>query len=149
MSMTRFEPWTLINLLHRDLDQIAGRRYNLASSDEASNSVADWVPATDIVEEPDRFVLRADLPGVSAESIDVSMENGVLSLSGERKPETSPETDGLKRLERMSGRFYRRFSLPDTADSESISARSTNGILEISIPKHSKIQPRRIMVEAA
>ena len=145
MNVTRFEPWSLLNLMHRDLDRIAGQH----GSDDIGNPVADWVPAVDIFEEKERFVLKADLPGVSPDNIDVNMEDGVLSLSGERTHESSSETDGLKRVERASGKFYRRFSLPDTANAEEISARSANGILEISIPKTPQVQARRITVEAA
>jgi HSP20 family protein len=146
MNITRFEPWALINTLHRDLDQIANRHYGLAESD---HSVADWIPAVDVVEEKERFVIRADLPGVTAENIDINMENGVLSLSGERKHESADEIEGMKRYERVYGKFFRRFTLPDSADADAISARSANGILEISIPKQAQVQARRITVDAA
>lgn len=149
MSIARIEPWTLMNMLQRDFDQLAGRRMGYGTTDEVGNTVADWVPAVDVVEEKQRFVLRADLPGVAPEDIDVNMENGVLSLSGERSSEEHDEIDGLKRFERASGRFFRRFNLPDTADAETISARSANGILEVSIPKQPEIQARRINVEVA
>jgi len=138
-----------MNLLNRDLDRIASRPYGIAGADDVSNTAADWVPAVDIHEEKERFVLRADLPGVSPDNIDVNMENGVLSLAGQRSEESSDEIDGLKRFERVSGKFYRRFNLPETADAEGISARCANGILEISIPKAARVQARRISVEAA
>ena len=144
MNLTRFEPWSLVDLMHRDLDRLASRR--LGRNDD-EQSVADWVPAVDIVEENDRFVLRADVPGVDPKDIDVSMDSGVLSVSGERKSETESDADGVRRIERYSGRFYRRFTLPDTADAENISARSQNGILEVSIPKLAVVQARRITVE--
>jgi len=147
MNVTRFEPWNLINFLHQDLDQIAGRRYGVAGTDDNGSSVADWVPAVDIVEEKDRYVLRADVPGVKPENIDVNMENGILSVSGERHDESTEEAEGMRRVERVSGRFYRRFNLPDTADAEEISAKSANGILEVLIPKQAEIQARRITVE--
>ncbi|MEM8816029.1 MAG: Hsp20/alpha crystallin family protein [Pseudomonadota bacterium] len=145
MNLTRFEPWSLVDLMHRDLDRIASRRLNLANDSE--QSAADWIPAVDIVEQKDRFVLRADVPGVDPKDIDVSMDAGVLSVSGERKAETESDENGIRRIERFSGRFYRRFTLPDTADAENISARSQNGILEVSIPKLAAIQARRITVE--
>ena len=72
MKMRRFEPWSLINLVHRDLGQIATGRIGLAITDDNDSSVADWVPAVDIVEEKDKFVLRADLPGVNADDIDIN-----------------------------------------------------------------------------
>ncbi len=149
MNLTRLEPWSLINLLHQDLDQIAGRRFGVAGSDSNGSSVADWVPAVDIVEKKDRYVLRADVPGVKPEDIDVNMENGMLSVSGERHLESAEEDQGARRVERVSGKFYRRFRLPDTADAEEISARSANGILEVVIPKQPEIQARRITVESA
>ena len=149
MNVTRFEPWSLVNLLHQDLDQIAGRRFGLASGDNNGSSVADWVPAVDIVEEKDRYVLRADVPGVNPEDIDVNMENGVLTVSGERHHESTEEAEGMRRVERVSGKFYRRFNLPDTADAEEISAKSAIGILEVRIPKQPEVQARRITVESA
>jgi HSP20 family protein len=149
MNVTRFEPWNLINFLHQDLDQIAGRRFGVSSTDDNGSSVADWVPAVDIVEEKDRFVLRADVPGVKPEDINVNMENGVLSVSGERHLESTEEAQGMRRVERVSGRFYRRFNLPDTADAEEISAKSANGILEVVIPKQPEVQARRITVKTA
>jgi len=147
MNVTRFEPWSLMNIMHRDLDQLARRRIELAESNDSDSSVADWTPAVDIVEEKDRFVMRADIPGVNAEDIDINMENGVLSVSGERHLENGEEIDGVRRIERLSGKFYRRFTLPEAANAEEISAQSANGILEVSIPKQPRIQARRITVE--
>jgi len=145
MNIARFEPWNIVDLLHRDLDRLATHRTASASAD---NPVADWVPAVDIVEEKDRFVLRADIPGVSPEDIDVSMDSGVLSVSGERRALPSEDT-GVQRIERATGRFLRRFTLPETADAEGIAAKCANGILEVSIQKTPEIQARRITVEAA
>jgi len=147
MNITRFEPWNMINLLHRDL--AGARRTAFQGYNDEGSSVADWLPAVDIVEEKDRFVLRADIPGVKADDIEVNMEKGVLSLSGERHKESSEEVDGMQRLERSSGKFYRRFSLPETANPESVSARSANGILEIIIPKQEQVKARKITVAAA
>lgn len=148
MNLTRYEPWTLMNLLHRDLDRIAGRHLGLAGdSGDDGNAVADWAPPVDIIEEKDRFVLRADVPGVDAEAIEISMENGVLSIAGSRDQEKTEEAQGLRRVERVSGRFYRRFTLPDTADSENVAAKYVNGILEVTVPKQAQVLPRRITVE--
>ena len=146
MNLTRFEPWSIVDLLHRDLDRIAARRLPLNDTDGA---VTDWVPAVDIVEEKDRFVLRADVPGVAPADIEVSMDAGVLSVSGHRYEEARSEDAGMQRVERVSGRFFRRFSLPDTADADSIKAQCKNGILDVTIPKLSEVQARRIEVEAA
>ncbi len=146
MNLVRFDPWAFADLVQRDFDRLGGRR--LARND-LETPVSDWAPAVDIVEEKDRFILRADVPGVAREDIDVSMEDGVLTIAGERQTEKHQEAEGVKRFERVSGKFYRRFTLPETADAESIAARSANGILEVSIPKLPEVQPRRITVEAA
>jgi len=146
MHLTRFEPWSIVDLLHRDLDRIATSRF---SDDANENTVANWVPAVDIVEDKNRFVLHADVPGVDPKDIDVSMDAGVLSVTGERKTENVSDEDGFRRVERASGRFFRRFNLPDTADAKNITAKCSNGILEVSIPKSPEVQARRISVEAA
>ena len=93
--------------------------------------------------------MRADVPGVRAEDIDVSMENGILSVSGKRHEETTDDSDGIHRIECISGRFYRRFSLPDTANAEAISAKTRDGILEVVILKRPEVKARKIAVEAA
>jgi len=146
MNLTRFEPWNLVDMLHRDLDRLAARRLPVADTEGA---VTDWVPAVDIIEEKERFVLRADVPGVDPADIEVSMDAGVLSVGGQRSTEERSESTGVQRVERVSGRFFRRFSLPDTADAENITAQCRNGILEVSIPKLPEVQARRIQVDAA
>jgi HSP20 family protein len=146
MNLVRLHPWSVTDLMRRDFDRPASRRF-AGARDESG--VVDWVPAVDIIEEKDRFVLRADVPGVDREAIDVSMDEGVLSVSGERRREQRDDIDGIQRFERASGRFLRRFTLPETADAERIAAKCANGILEITIPKLPQVQARRIDVEAA
>lgn len=138
MRIARFEPWPYAEFLQRD-----------PSPRAAQKTRSDWVPAVDIIEEKDHFLLRADVPGVNAEDIDVSMDAAVLTVSGVRHPETRGEKTELRRAERSKGHFLRSFTLPETARPDGISAKSSNGILEISIPKQPEIQARRITVEAA
>ena len=145
MSLTHYEPWSLLNRFRRDLDTLANQHG--ASND--ADSVYNWVPAVDIAELDDRFVLSADVPGVDPASIDISMADGVLTLRGERTRDDSEATNGARRIERRTGKFYRRFQLPDTVDTDSVSARSEHGVLSISIPKQAKPEPRRISVNAA
>jgi HSP20 family protein len=145
MTITRFEPWNYLDLWHRDLDRMVGADRRTSGE----QSLADWTPAVDIIEEKDRFILRADVPGVRPDDIDVSMDNGTLSLSGERHPIAAGEESGVQRIERATGRFLRRFTLPETANAEAITAKCADGILEVSIPKTPEVQARRITVEAA
>ena len=104
----------------------------------------------DIYEEAERFVVLADVPGVDAKDIDITADKGVLTIRGERRVEKK-ETDkkGYERVERTSGSFLRRFTLPESANTENITAKQTNGVLEVSIPKQPQVQPRRISVNAA
>lgn len=140
---TLYEPWNLLTQLQRELE----RKHELGGGiPEGSAATSEWAPAVDIKEEAERYVLLADLPGVSPTSIDVSMENGILTLSGQRETEASTQREGYKRVERHYGSFHRRFSLPDTVDAEGISARCANGVLEIVIPKKSLVQPKKIVV---
>lgn len=143
MAIARYEPWSLLTQLQRELERSAAD-----NSGEGSISTAEWAPAVDIKEESDKFVLHADIPGVKPEEIEVNMEAGVLTIKGEKKSEAKTEKEGYKRVERTYGSFYRRFSLPDTANAEAISAKSKNGVLEIIIPKREAVQPKRINVAA-
>ena len=144
MVIRRQDPWTLLNQLGGELSRLYEGQLD---TDASSPATSDWVPAVDIREDRDRFVIEADLPGVSPDQIDVQMENGMLTIRGSRQSTTREAGEGYKRVERATGNFYRRFSLPDTADAERISARTVNGVLEVSIPKQEKVQPRRIQVE--
>ncbi len=139
MAITRYEPWGLLNQLQKELER---------GTAEGSTATAEWAPAVDIKEEADKFVLHADIPGVKPEEIDISMEGGVLTIKGEKKTEATTEKDNYKRVERTYGSFYRRFSLPDTANPEAIAAVSKNGVLVITIPKQQAVQPKKINVSS-
>jgi len=122
--------------------QVAANGYDSAAT-------ADWVPPADIAEFKDRFVLKFDVPGVDVGTIDITLDQGVLSISGQRAQEAAAEGVERSRVERPHGRFYRRFTLPDTVDTGAVRATGRNGILEVTIPKQPKSQPRRIEVAVA
>lgn len=145
LSRRYYEPFELMNQWRHDLER-AFRPSN--GADETRETTAAWLPAVDIKEDDGAYVLHADVPGVDPKDIEVHMENGVLTLKGERQSETRKETDKYTRVERVSGSFYRRFTLPDTADAAKVTARCANGVLEVRIPKHEKHQPRRVEVQA-
>lgn len=141
MQVTRYEPWSLLNQLQREMDNLIRR------DGDTTSPVSDWTPAVDIAETENAFVLHADVPGVKPEDIEINMENNVLTLSGKRDYESTEEKNGYKRVERVRGKFYRRFSLPNSVDGEKISAKTANGVLEINIPKQTKVLPRKIAVQ--
>jgi HSP20 family protein len=146
MLLTRYEPWSAMRQIENEMSRMFDNA--AAGAEDGSNGVTSrWTPAVDIEEDSERFVITADIPGVEPKDIEVTMENGVLTLKGERKLETQDEGDnGYRRVERVYGSFYRRFTLPDTADAEAISASGNHGVLEVVIPKRAALQPKRIAV---
>jgi len=148
MTVVRYEPWNLYQQLQNEINRVLESSLQASGDEDNSRVVTSrWTPAVDIKEDKDSFVLIADLPGVDPKDIDITMEKGVLTIKGERPDESEEARAGYKRVERARGTFYRRFSLPDTADAERISAKGNNGVLAIVIPKQEKLQPRKITVE--
>jgi HSP20 family protein len=143
MTVVRYEPWALVNRLQKDIDHLFA-----APSTTAADSGA-WLPPVDIHEEKDRFLLHVDLPGVDPQAVEITAEQGVLTVRGRREDKRREARDGYRRVERVTGEFQRRFSLPDTADADHIKAKAVNGVLEVVIPKVAQVQPRKITVEAA
>ena len=135
------------NPLQDELQQVFERFFGDSETDSSSVVTSQWVPRVDIKEEPNRFVIFADLPGVDPSAIEVNMDKGVLSIKGERKTEAQAEGERWSRNERAHGVFYRRFALPDSANPEGIEATGKHGVLEISIPKRPEAAPRRINVQ--
>ena len=117
--------------------------------DESGSAVVAWAPRVDIKEEAERFVIYADLPGVDPQAIEVQMDNGILSIRGERSSPTSGDTGRHAHAERRYGGFHRCFALPDSADAGGIVARGHNGVLEVAIPKKPASVSRRIPVATA
>ena len=145
MSLVRHNnPWSLLNTLQRELYDPT---FSNTDNDDASVATANWTPAVDISEDEKNFTLLADIPGVDPKDIDISMEKGVLTIRGERNAKNVEEGDNFRRVERQSGRFYRRFTLPDSADAENIEAKSANGVITITIPKQEVSVARRIEVK--
>jgi HSP20 family protein len=151
MAIVRYEPWHVVNRLHQTLDQVFNNQFSndaLSSPEASSSPSVSWVPRVDIHEEKDRFVVLADVPGVDPKDIDITAENGVLTVRGERRAEKRETENGYERVERVSGAFLRRFTLPEGANTESIMAKQTNGVLEVTIPKTPAVQPRRISIDS-
>jgi HSP20 family protein len=145
MAIVRYEPWAVVNRLHQSLDQFFNE--TLSSPEASSSPSVAWVPRVDIHEEKDRFVVLADVPGVEPKDIDITAEKGVLTVRGERRAEKRVTDNGYERIERVAGTFLRRFTLPEGANTESITAKQTNGVLEVTIPKTPAVQPRRISID--
>jgi len=145
MTLVRYEPWNVVDRLHRQIGQIFGDSFSVPAATGEPN--ASWIPSVDVHEYPDKFVVTADLPGVEAKDIDVTADNGVLTLRGRREFERGENQKGFERLERVAGSFQRRFALPENVQTDQIKARHNNGVLEVTIPKVAAPEPRRVSVE--
>jgi HSP20 family protein len=108
-----------------------------------------WVPPVDLVEAEDHFVLKADLPGLSEDDVSIEVQDGTLTISGERNDEHESRERGWYRIERSFGSFRRSLTLPDGVDAEAISAQFDRGVLEVRIPKPEQRKPRRIEISGA
>jgi HSP20 family protein len=148
MALIRYEPTGLVSQLQDEINRVFTA---LSSAEDSSGATSAWIPPVDITEYTDRFELAVDLPGVDPDKVEVTLEEGVLTLSGERElpaRRNGGQEESRTRIERRYGRFYRRFVLPETVDAERVQATGRNGVLEITIPKQPKALPRRIKVAA-
>ncbi|MBT8080740.1 MAG: Hsp20/alpha crystallin family protein [Gammaproteobacteria bacterium] len=146
MSLRSYEPYLGVRQLQDDINQL----FSSWSNHDSSGATADWVPTVDINEFENQFQLYVDIPGVNPDEVEITLESGVLTIAGERyqQAEKSGEQVVRRRTERGSGRFYRRFILPETVDADKVKATGRHGVLEISIPKQAKALPKRIKVAA-
>jgi HSP20 family protein len=142
-TVMRQDPWGVTRLQ----DEI-NRLFGNARENDSSSATANWIPLVDIHEYADRFELYVDLPGVDPSTVELTLDGGILTLSGERREPSrkgSDEAQG-RRVERGHGQFHRRFVLPDTVDSEKVNATGSHGVLTVTIPKQPKAVPRRIQI---
>jgi HSP20 family protein len=147
MTVVRYEPFRLLNRFHRDFSHFFDD--SAVANGDAPTAATSWLPSVDVREEENRFVVHVDLPGVDKKDIEIVAEKGVLTIKGERHAETKTGDASYERVERVSGKFLRRFTLPETAQADAITAKQTNGVLEVSIPKQPQVQPKRVEVQAA
>lgn len=143
LNLTRYEPWAL----HREMLNEFNRLFE-RGNDDSTSATAEWAPAVDIEEHADKYVLHADVPGVDPAAIEITLESGVLTLSGAREKTVEQKDVESRRLERVAGRFLRRFTLPESVDAEAVKANGRHGVLEIVIPKRAAARARKIAVNS-
>lgn len=151
MAMMRYDPLNTLRQLQTDLDRMfsAGAQGMMNGAAENGESASNWMPAVDIAENEQGYLVHVDLPGVDAEDIDVAMDNGMLTIKGHREAQESDSGPNWKRVERVRGTFFRRFTLPENVDADNIQARCRNGVLEVTVPKREEQPGKRIKVEQA
>ena len=145
MALVRWAPARELRTIEQEFNRVFGTVFDSQAGGVAARR--RWVPAMDLVEEDERYVLRADLPGVREEDVKVELEDNVLTVSGERRSEHEERKDGYRRIERTSGSFSRSLVLPDGVDPQSVQARIEHGVLEVRVPKPVAPAPHRVAIE--
>jgi HSP20 family protein len=146
MAVIRWEPAREISSLQQEVNRLFGTFFDAPTGAGNGIGARRWIPAMDLVEEGEQYVLRADLPGVREEDVKVELDDDVLTISGERKSEHEERRDGYHRIERASGSFSRSLTVPDGVDPERVQARFENGVLEVRVPKPEQRKPRRVAI---
>lgn len=146
MTLVRWNPYRELATISDRLDRMMGEAFPGFRRDD---SFGAWVPPVDVFERAENLVIRVELPGVDKDDLDVQIENGVLTLRGERKRDADFDEDKAYRVERVYGAFTRSFTLPTTVDASRIAASYKDGILEIVVPKMEEAKPRRVKIQAA
>ena len=147
MAIIKVDPLREFAAVHDRLNQLFG---NVYLRDEDTAFRGNWVPSVDIFEtDKHDLVLRAELPGMAREDIDVTVENGTIAIKGEKKFDPEVKEEHYRRIERAYGTFHRSFTLPNTVDAAKVSAEYKNGVLTITLPFKEEARPRTVNVAVA
>jgi HSP20 family protein len=146
MALVRWEPVRELNTLQSEVNRLFNTLFDAPVPGNSGGSISRWIPAMDLVESDEEFVLRADLPGLSEQDVNVELDNNVLTISGERKSEHEEHREGYYRVERASGTFSRSLTLPEGVNPEGIKAGFDRGVLEVRIPKPEERKPRKVAI---
>lgn len=148
-EMTGWDPWRELEDMHNRLSTYFGNRPARRGEGSETMKATDWIPAVDIAEDEKAYIIKAELPEVAKEDVKVTMERGVLTISGERKLEKEEKGKKFHRIERAYGHFARSFNLPEDVDVANITATQKNGVLTVVVPKAPQSTPRQIDVKVS
>ena len=146
MAIVRWEPLRELTTLQNEMNRLFNTAFD-APTPGNGGTLRRWMPAMDLVETDEHFVLRADLPGLSEADVNIELEDNVLTVSGERTAEHEDKREGFYRLERSFGEFRRSLTLPEGVDADGITAAFDKGVLEVRIPKPAERKPRRVEIQ--
>lgn len=144
MNIVRYDPFRELKTLQDEMTRLFTGAAPAFSREEIMNGA--WSPRVDIYEDKDKMILEAELPGMTSDDFDISVENNVITLKGERKFEKKTEGDNYHRVERAYGSFSRSFTLPQTVTADGAVADFDNGVLKISLPKREEVKARKIEI---
>lgn len=145
MAITRWDPFRDLMSIQNEMNRLFGRTYG---GDVGETTRGAWTPALDVFETQEKFVITTELPGVSPDDVDISVEDSTLMVRGERSFYNEQQEESFLRIERRFGEFTRSLTLPSTADAESIQASFDQGLLTIEVPKKEEAKPRKISIKA-
>jgi HSP20 family protein len=148
MALVRWEPVRELTSIQNEMNRLFNTFFDTSTTGNGGNdTLRRWIPAMDLVETEDHFVLKADLPGLAEGDVNVEVEDNVLTISGERKAEHEDKREGYVRVERAFGSFRRSLTLPAGIDAEAVQASFDNGVLEVRIPKPEERKPRKVAIQ--
>jgi HSP20 family protein len=145
MALIRWEPARELGSIQSEMNRLFNSFFDTPTAG-TNGTYRRWIPPMDLVETEADYVLRADLPGLSEQDVNIELEDNVLTISGERKAEHEERKEGYYRLERTSGSFRRSLTLPDGVDAESVKATFDRGVLEVKVPKPEVRKPRKVAI---
>lgn len=147
MAPIRWEPAAEINSIQNEMNRLFNSFFDRpAATSGGEGAMRRWIPAMDLVETGDHYVLRADLPGLSERDVEIQLEDNVLTISGERRTKVDPEQEECHRLERAFGAFSRSLTLPEGTDPDGVRAHFDRGVLEVTVAKPEQRKPRRVQI---
>jgi len=148
MALVRWDPVREIDTLQGEMNRLFSTFFDTPTNRGANGGTAvrRWIPAMDLVEAGEHFVLKADLPGMTEADVNIEVEKNVLTISGERRTELEDKHEGYYRLERTTGAFSRSLTLPEGIDAGAVTAAFDNGVLEVRIPKPEQAKPQRVQI---
>jgi HSP20 family protein len=145
---TAMTPWrrsfSILEPFRHEMEDLMGRFFGEENGN--GHAMKTWTPQVDVEETEKEILVKADLPGIDPKAIEISIENGILTIRGEKKEEKEEKKKNYHRIERFTGMFYRQISLPSGVDAEKVTATNANGVVTVSIPKKPEAQPKRIAV---
>ena len=147
MALVRWEPVRELSSLQSDMNRLFTTFFDTPTGGNGEGATRRWIPAMDLAETDDHFVLKADLPGLGEGDVNLEVEDNVLTVSGERKAEHEDKREGYVRVERAYGSFRRSLTLPEGIDPEGVTASFDKGVLEVRIPKPEERKPRRVAIQ--
>jgi HSP20 family protein len=149
MALVRWDSARELDALQGEMSRLFSSFFDTPTASGKGTAARRWIPAMDLVETEDHFVLKADLPGVAEGDVRIEVESNVLTIAGERRAETEARHEGYYRIERATGAFARSLTLPEGVDTDAVTASFADGVLEVRIPKPAETKPRRVQIDVS